>query len=157
MCVDTYSLIYTHFLFWTLIYLFIWFEKSMVSLFDISEWYHHIWCILYTNKVNKGNTLCIPPRWVGVACFPILSVSFEQKQMGCEPVLFLAAFPDEAVSIICCTFVDKTIPSTLGEVDVCELYYWPARCFSRASCRCFSFNLSWGILTWLTYTYGMFC
>jgi hypothetical protein len=42
--------------------------------------------------------------------------------MGFEPVLNLAATPDEAVSIIC-TIVDKTIPSTLGEVDIFELYY----------------------------------
>ncbi len=42
-----------------------------------------------------------------------------------------------------CTVVDKTIPSTFfGEVDVCELYYWPARVFSRASWRCSSLNLS---------------
>jgi len=41
--------------------------------------------------------------------------------MDCEPVLNLAATPDEVVSIIC-TFVEKTIPSTFGEVDVCELY-----------------------------------
>ncbi len=47
-----------------------------------------------------------------------------------------------AVSILC-TVVDKTIPSTfLGEVDVCELYYWPARVFSRASWRCSSLKLS---------------
>jgi hypothetical protein len=42
-----------------------------------------------------------------------LSVSLEG--MGCEPVLNLAATPDEAVSIMC-TFVDKTIPSTFGEL-----------------------------------------
>jgi hypothetical protein len=42
----------------------------------------------------------------GVACSPILSVSFEG--MGCEPILNLSATPDEAVSIIC-TVVDKTI------------------------------------------------
>jgi hypothetical protein len=59
--------------------------------------------------------LCISGS-VGVACTPILSVSF--KGMGSVPVLNLAATPDEAVSIIC-TFVDKTIPSTLGElIDV---------------------------------------
>jgi hypothetical protein len=60
------------------------------------------------------------PGSVGVACSPILSVSLEG--MGCEPVLNLAATPDEAVSIIS-TFVDKTIPSTFREIDVCELYY----------------------------------
>jgi hypothetical protein len=49
------------------------------------------------------------PGFVGVACSPILSVSFEG--MGCEPVLNLSASPDEAVSIIC-IFVDKTILST---------------------------------------------
>jgi hypothetical protein len=41
--------------------------------------------------------------------------------MGCEPVLDLAATPDEAMSIIC-IFVEKTI-LLLGKVDVCELYY----------------------------------
>ncbi len=62
------------------------------------------------------------PGSFGVACSPILSVSFEG--MGCEPVLDLSATPYEAVSIVC-TIVDKTILSTLGggEVDVCELYY----------------------------------
>ena len=49
------------------------------------------------------------PGSVGVACSPILSVSLEE--VGCEPVLNLAATPDEAVSIIC-TVVDKTILST---------------------------------------------
>jgi hypothetical protein len=49
------------------------------------------------------------PGSVGVAYSPILSVSLEG--MDCEPVLNLAATPDEAVSITC-TFVDKTIPST---------------------------------------------
>ena len=33
------------------------------------------------------------------------------EEVGCEPVLNLAATPDEAVSIIC-TVVDKTILST---------------------------------------------
>jgi hypothetical protein len=65
--------------------------------------------------------LRILPGSLGVACSPILSVSFEE--VGCEPVLNLAATPDEAVSIIC-TIVDGTIPSTFfGEVDVCELDY----------------------------------
>jgi hypothetical protein len=65
--------------------------------------------------------LHILPGLLGVACSPISSVSLEE--VGCEPVLTLAATPDEAVSIIC-TVVDKTIPSIfLGEVDVCKLYY----------------------------------
>jgi hypothetical protein len=46
---------------------------------------------------------------LGVACSPILSVSLEE--VGCEPVLNLAATPEEAVSIIF-TVVDKTLPST---------------------------------------------
>jgi hypothetical protein len=49
---------------------------------------------------------CIFPGLLGVACPPILSVSYEG--MGCEPVLNLSATPDEVVSIIC-TVVDKTI------------------------------------------------
>jgi hypothetical protein len=46
------------------------------------------------------------PGSVGVACFPLLSVSFEG--MGCEPVLNLSAALDEAVSvIIICTLLTK--------------------------------------------------
>jgi hypothetical protein len=72
-------------------------------------------CILYTSYVFKGNALHILPGLLGVACSPILSVSFEGE--GCEHVLNLAATPDEAVSIIC-TVVDKTIFNFFGEVDV---------------------------------------
>ncbi len=76
--------------------------------------------MLYTSKVIKGNGMRMLSGSGGVACSPILSVSSEG--MGCESVLNLTATPDEAVSIIC-TFVDQTIPSTFGEVDVCELYF----------------------------------
>jgi hypothetical protein len=48
---------------------------------------------------------CIFPGLLGVACSPILSVSFEG--MGYAPVFNLSATPDEAVSIIC-NVVDKT-------------------------------------------------
>jgi hypothetical protein len=67
-------------------------------------------CILYTSKVIKSNALRILSGSLGVACSPILSVSFEG--MGCEPVLNLSVTPDEAMSIIC-TIVDKTILLTL--------------------------------------------
>ncbi len=50
------------------------------------------------------------------------------------------------------------LPSTfLGKVDVCELYYWLARCFSRASHRCSTITCHWVFLTWLIYAYGMLC
>ncbi len=80
------------------------------------------------------------PGSVGVACSPI-SVSFEG--MGCEPVLNLAATPDEAVSIIC-TVVNKTILLTLWGKLIYVSYTtdWPV--FSRASHRCSSYNLSLG-------------
>ncbi len=64
--------------------------------------------------------------------------------------------PDEAVSIIC-TVVNKLYLQLLGEVDVCELYYWLARVYSGASWRCSSFNLCLGSLTWLAYACGMHC
>jgi hypothetical protein len=50
------------------------------------------------------------PGSVGVACSPILSVSFEG--MGCELILNFTVTPDEAVSMIC-TIVNKTILLTL--------------------------------------------
>ncbi len=46
----------------------------------------------------KGNA-CAYLGLLGVACSPILSVSLEE--VGYEPILNLAATPDEAVSIIC--------------------------------------------------------
>ncbi len=46
----------------------------------------------------KGNA-CALPGLLGVACSTILSVILEE--VGCEPVLNLAATPDEAVSIQC--------------------------------------------------------
>ncbi len=52
------------------------------------------------------------PGSFGVACSPILSVSFEG--MGREPVLNLATTPDEAVSIIC-TIVEKIYFYLYGE------------------------------------------
>jgi hypothetical protein len=75
------------------------------------------------------------------ACSPILSVSFDG--MGCEPVLNLAATPDEAVSIIC-TVVDKTVLLTLCGKLMYLSYTtdWPV--FSRASRRCSSYILSLG-------------
>jgi hypothetical protein len=51
------------------------------------------------------------PGSVDVAFSPILSVRLEG--MKCDPVLNLAATPDEAVSMIC-TFVDNTVPSSFG-------------------------------------------
>jgi hypothetical protein len=91
--------------------------------------------------VIKGGTLSYLPGSVGVACSPILSVSFEG--MGCEPVLNLVVTPDEAVSIIC-TVVSKTILQTLWGKLMYMSYTtdWPV--FSRASGRCSSYNLSLG-------------
>jgi hypothetical protein len=81
------------------------------------------------------------PGSVGVACSPILSVSFEG--MGCEPVLNLAASPDEAVSVIC-TVVDKTILLTLWGKLMYVSYTTDRPVFSRASHRFSSYNLSLG-------------
>ncbi len=94
------------------------------------------------------------PRSVGVACSPILSVSFEG--MGCEPVLNLVATPDEAVSILC-TFVNKIILQTLWGKVMYVSYTTDQPVFSRASRRCSSYNLSLASLTLLTYAYGMLC
>jgi hypothetical protein len=113
-----------------------------------------IWFILYTSKVIKGNALHFS-ELLGVACSPILSVSFEG--MGCEPVLNLSATPDEAASIIC-TVIDKPIPLTLwGKLMYVSYILLIDQCFSRASCRCYCYNLYLGTLTWLTYAYGMLC
>ena len=52
----------------------------MISCSISSWWYHHVWCILYTNNViNHGTMLCIVPGSGSVACSPIFtSVSCER-------------------------------------------------------------------------------
>ncbi len=105
MCVDTYSLNCIQFPLWTLINSFVWNEIVHGISCDISGWYHRY--DAYSTPIRWSRvTLSYLPGSVGVACSPILSVSFEG--MGCEPVLNLAATPDEAVSIIC-SVGDKTI------------------------------------------------
>ncbi len=70
---------------WTLIDSFVWVDIVHGISFYISRWYYCMWCILYTNEVIKGNTMCISPGSFVVACSPILPVSFKEK--GCEPVI----------------------------------------------------------------------
>ncbi len=150
MCVDTFSLNCVRFLLWTQIDSFVWNEIVHSISSDISRWQHQY--DAYSTPIRWSRvTICYYAGSVGIACSPILSVSF--KKMGCEPVLNLAATPDEAI----CTFIDKTIPSAFGESWYMWAVYRPARCFSRASRWCSSFNLSLGSLTWLTYAYGMLC
>jgi hypothetical protein len=75
--------------------------------------------------------------------------------MGCEPILNLAATPDEAVSIIC-TIVNKTTLLTLWGKLMYVSYTtdWPV--FSWASRRCSSYNLSLGSFDMVD-AYGMLC
>ncbi len=71
--------------------------------------------------------------------------------MGCEPILNLAATLDEAVSIIC-TVVNKTLLLTLWGKLMYVSYttdWHPTGALAIICC--------WVLLTWLTYTYGMFC
>ncbi len=49
-------------------------------------------------------------------------------------------------------FVYKTIPSTfLGEVDVCELYYWLASVSVGHPAGALAITCHWVLLTWLIY------
>ena len=73
----------------------------------------------------------------------LLYVSVSLEEVGCEPVLNLAATPDEAVSIIC-TVVNKTILQTLWGKLVYVSYTTDRPVFSRASRRCSSYNLFLG-------------
>ena len=100
----------------------------------------HQWC-------DSRYPVHILPGSVGVACSPMLSMSCEG--MGCEPVFLTAT--GEAVSIRYFFWQNYTV--NLFRVVVCELCYWPARCFSRAFIRGPSYLLSMGSLTWLTYTF----
>ena len=81
------------------------------------------------------------------------SVSLEE--MGCEPILKLAATPDEAVSIIY-TVVDKTIPSTFWEKLMYVSYATDRPGFSVGHpVGALALICLWVLLTWSTYTYGM--
>ncbi len=143
MCVDTYSLNCIQFPLWTLIDSFVWNEIVHGISCDVCRSYHQYdQYDAYSTPIRWSRvTLIYLPGSVGVACSPILSVSFEG--MGCEPVLNLAATPDEAVSIIC-TVVDKTILQLYEESWCMWAILLISQCFSRASCRCSSYNLSLG-------------
>ncbi len=73
-----------HFPLWTLIVSFVWFWDSPWYLVSTSGWYHHVWCIFYTNDVIPGMLLRILPGSIGVACSPMLPVCC--GGIGCEPV-----------------------------------------------------------------------
>jgi hypothetical protein len=72
-----------HFPLWALIVSFVWFWDSPWYLVSTSRWYHHVWCILYTNDVVRG-TLCVLPGFIGVACSSMLPVSC--GGICCDPV-----------------------------------------------------------------------
>ncbi len=82
MCVDTYSLNWIHCPLWTLIDSFVWIGIVHGILFDICRWYHHIWCILYTSKVIKGNAMHLLPGSVGVAWSASLRCSSFNLSLG---------------------------------------------------------------------------
>ncbi len=140
LCVLTFTLLYIHFPLWTLIDSFVWNEIVHGISCDNSGWYHQY--DAYSLPIRWSRvTLSYSPGSVSFACSPILSVSFEG--MGCEPILNLAASPDETVSIIC-TVVNKTILLTLWGKLMYVSYTTDRPVFIRASCRCSSYNLSLG-------------
>ncbi len=136
MCVDTHSLNWVHFPLWTLIDSFVWIGIVHGILFDISNgttiydeystpvWWSRVmlaqhtaricWCCLFSyfiSELSRGGL------W---ACPQLSSYSWwrwEYNMYRCWQNYTFNFF---------------------GEVDVCELYYWPARVFSRASWRCSS-------------------
>ncbi len=76
--------------------------------------------------------------------------------IGCEPVLNLAATPDEAVSIMC-TVVDKTVLLTLCGKLMYVSYTTDRPVFSRAPRRFSSYNLSLDSFDMVTYACEMLC
>jgi hypothetical protein len=138
LCALTFTFWYIHFPLWTLIDSFVWYETVHGISCDISGWYHQY--DAYSTPIRWSRAmLSYLPGSVGVACSPILSVSFEG--MGCEPILNLAATSDEAV-IIMCTVVNKTILLTSWGKLMYVSYTTDRPVFSRASCRCSSYDLS---------------
>jgi hypothetical protein len=75
--------------------------------------------------------------------------------MGCEPILNLAATPDEAVSIIC-TVGDKTIPSTFWEKLMYASYTTDRpRSSVGHPVGALALICLWVLLAWSTYAHGM--
>ncbi len=140
MCVDTNSLNCIQFPLWTLIDSFLGNEIVHGISCDVRGWYHQYDAYFTPIRWSRVILIYLPGSF-SVACSPILSLSFEGT--GCEPVLNLAATPDEAVSIVC-TVVDKTILLTLWGKLIYVSYTTDRPVFSRASRRCSSYNLSLG-------------
>ncbi len=152
MYLDTFSLSCIHFMLWTLIESFVWNEIVHGISFGISGWYHQY--DAYSTPARWSRVaFCVFPGLLGVACSPILSVSFEG--MGCAPVLNLSATPDEAVSMYHCW--QNYTSNFMGKADVCELYYWPASVSVGHPTGALAIICHWVLLTWLTYAYGMIC
>ncbi len=140
VCVNTYSLDFIHSLLWTLIDSFVWIDRVYGMSFLLAV--DTIAYDAYSTPTEWSRVTPCITRISWCCLFSYFTSELQRDGLWACPQL-IAATLDDSVSIIC-TFVDKTIPLTLGEVDVCKLYYWPARCLSRASHRCSSFfNCLW--------------
>ena len=152
MCVDTYSLNCIQFPLWTLIDSFVWNEIvhgiSLLANGTIKR------CILYTNKVTKGNAnlfnriswCCLFSYFISElwgdglwACTQLRSYSW----WGCEYYMYHCR--------------QKYTSNFMGKVDVCELYYWSASVLVGHPAGALAIICLWALLTWLTYAYGMLC
>ncbi len=154
LCVWTLTLwIEFIFLLWILIGSFVWIGIVHGILFDLSGWYHCIWCYPTPVRWSRVTLTCTARiRWC--CLFSYFVSKLRRDGLWACPQLSSYSWWGCEYNIYCWW---QNYLQLLGEVDVFELYYWPARVFSRASWRCSGFTLSLGSLTWLTYAYGMRC
>ncbi len=113
-----------------------------------------IWCILYTSKVIKGNSLhffritwcCLFSYFIrdlwryGLWACPQLS---SYSWWGCEYNMYRCW--------------QNYTSNFLGKADVCELYYWLTSVSVGHPAGALVIICCWVLSTWLTYAYGMLC
>jgi hypothetical protein len=106
-----------------------------------SGWYHHVWCILYT---NNWSMVCEIPESISVACSPMFTSELRKGGVVTAPVSLTIAEASSGEAVSIGTLVDKLIPSTQMWLFVCfKLCYWS---FSRASRGCASLLCQWVLL-----------
>ncbi len=154
MCVDTHSLNCIHFLLWTLIDSFVWYEIAHGISCDISGWYHQIWCILYTNKVINGNAkLFTRISWCCLFSH-FISELWGDRLWACPQLSSYSWWGCEYNMNRCW---QNYTSNFMGKADECELYYWSAHVSVGYPTGALAIICRWVLLTWLIYTYGMLC
>ncbi len=112
-----------------------------------------IWCILFTNKVIKGNAnLFTRIIWCCLFSY-FISELWGDRLWACPQLSSSYSWWGCEYNMYHCW--QNYTSNFLGKADVCELIYWPASVSVGHPAGALAIICLWVLLTWLTYAYGM--